>query len=124
LKQIGCIILADVVFFPPEMWVGQPSDWARQNLRYTGYNLLEGEGRRIWDECLPLATLLMEQQAQPVSPLVQVPRHGEPVLVRPRLGQGAFRVAVTAPARLRANTPYPPWRPRTSSPSHWTAHTQ
>jgi hypothetical protein len=29
LKQIGCIILAEAVFFPPEMWIGQPFDWQR-----------------------------------------------------------------------------------------------
>jgi putative restriction endonuclease len=97
-KQIGSIILADAVFFPREMWVRQPSDWAPQNLRYAGYSLLEGEGARVWNECLPLATLLTEQaQAVGVEPtmVVEPPRHGQPVLVRPRLGQGAFRVAVT-----------------------------
>ncbi len=58
LKQIGCIILADAVFFPPEMWVPQPSDWKKANLRYEGYSLIEGEGERIWNECLPAAVML------------------------------------------------------------------
>ena len=57
-KQIGCIILADAVFFPPEMWVAQPSNWKKANLRYEGYSLDEGEGRRIWNECLPSAVAL------------------------------------------------------------------
>lgn len=58
VPQIGCIILRDAVFFPPEMWVKQPSNWGRQNLRYKGYPLADGEGARIWNECLPLAALL------------------------------------------------------------------
>lgn len=95
LKQIGCIILADAVFFPPDLWITQPADWGRQNLRYKTYDLTEGEGLRVWRECqdrlltlvpkVPLATS-MDEPAQ---------RWGAPTLVIPRLGQGTFRVAVT-----------------------------
>lgn len=99
LKQIGCIILADAVFFPREMWIPQPVDWKKNNLRYAGYSMLEGEGARIWNECLPLAALVGEDaslaECVEPPPVVDQPRWGEPVLVRPRLGQGAFRVAVT-----------------------------
>lgn len=96
LKQIGCIILADVVFFPPELWVDQPSDWQKANLRYAGYSMDEDEGARIWNECLPLAALIAGQGAEPTSTLEpDQPRWSEPALMRRRLGQGAFRVAVT-----------------------------
>lgn len=96
-KQIGCIILADAVFFPPEMWVPQPSNWKKANLRYEGYALLEGEGRRVWDQCLPTAVALGAGSGRAAAPAIPDDngRWGEPVLVRPRLGQGAFRVAVT-----------------------------
>lgn len=94
-KQIGCIILADAVFFPPEMWVAQPSNWKKANLRYEGYSLDEGEGRRIWNACLPTAVALGAGPVIPEEQEVPAARWGEPVLVRPRLGQGAFRVAVT-----------------------------
>lgn len=93
-KQIGCIILADAVFFAPEMWVPQPSDWKRFNLRYEGYSLLEGEGLRIWNQCLPAAVALGAGTAAESVP-TSAARWGEPTLVAPRLGQGAFRVAVT-----------------------------
>ena len=33
--------------------------------------------------------------ADEARPIPNLPRHGAPVLVRPRLGQGAFRLAVT-----------------------------
>jgi putative restriction endonuclease len=92
-KQIGCIILKDAVFFPREMWVAQPSNWKKNNLRYEGYSLIEGEGRRIWDECLPLAVALGVGTADEIPESDR--KWGEPVLVRPRLGQGGFRVAVT-----------------------------
>jgi putative restriction endonuclease len=96
LKQIGCIILGSAVFFPENLWVRQPSDWGRQNLRYKGYDLTQGEGLRIWRECQERAPgigadLLGEI---PVSDLTG-PRWGAPTLVIPRRGQGTFRVAVT-----------------------------
>lgn len=94
-KQIGCIILADAVFFPPDMWVRQPSDWKPNNLRYAGYSLLEGEGKRVWDECLPAAVALGAGVTESVEPTEPAARWSDPVMVRRRLGQGAFRVAVT-----------------------------
>lgn len=47
LSQIGCIVLVQAVFFPPEEWIPQPADWATRNLRYTRYDLTTGEGARI-----------------------------------------------------------------------------
>jgi putative restriction endonuclease len=97
LTQIGCIILSSAVFFPREMWITQPSDWGRQNLRPKRYDLTIGEGRRVWDECKErLAVLRQPVTGFPESVVLDQPRrYGEPTLVAPRLGQGTFRVAVT-----------------------------
>lgn len=94
--QIGCIVLAGAVFFAERDWVRQPTDWGRQNLRYKGYDLTAGEGLRLWDECQARAAALLT--ATPSTPAVGEPaaRFGAPALVRPRLGQGTFRLAVTA----------------------------
>jgi putative restriction endonuclease len=40
LPRIGCIVLSGAVFFPEEMWVKQPRDWGRQNMRYKTYDLV------------------------------------------------------------------------------------
>ena len=95
---------ADATFFPEAMWVPQPSDWAPQNLRYAGYSLNDGEGLRIWNQCLPLAAMLGGPAADGPPHPIEVPaRYGDPALVRRRLGQGAFRVAVKErPSTLRA----------------------
>jgi putative restriction endonuclease len=96
-SQIGCIVLVQAVFFPPEQWIPQPTDWAARNLRYKRYDLTTGEGARVWRECLERADYLTRTPKE-LGALVgreTCERYGEPTLVRPRLGQGAFRVAVT-----------------------------
>ena len=93
--RIGCIMVTQPVFFAERDWVEQPGDWRPNIVSGAGYDLAEGEGRRIWEECrartagnapLPLAASVAEATG---------PRYGEAQLVRPRLGQGTFRVAVT-----------------------------
>jgi HNH endonuclease len=95
LRQIGCILLADATFFPRDQWIPQPTDWGRQNMRYKGYDLTEGEGLRIWRECQDRR--VAAAPAIPTVPVLEepLPRYGTPTLVVPRLGQGIFRVAVT-----------------------------
>jgi putative restriction endonuclease len=95
LEQIGCIILSQPVFFPRDLWIPQPVDWAKANLRYARYDLAAGEGRRIWEECRARAAGLSAPVAATIEPVAERERFGEPVLIRPRLGQGVFRLAVT-----------------------------
>lgn len=91
-NAIGGFVQA--VFFPPEQWIPQPTDWAVRNLRYKRYDLTTGEGARIWSACLALAAEFAFRQDLPMV-REESARYGEAVLVKPRLGQGAFRVAVT-----------------------------
>ena len=103
VPQIGCILLSGAVFFPPELWIPQPADWAPQNLTYQRYDLTRGEGLRIWRECEERLKAFNATASQyPVSAAFNtgvaeevLERFGKPQLVRPRLGQGTFRVAVT-----------------------------
>jgi putative restriction endonuclease len=83
------------VFFPPELWIPQPNDWKKANLRYEGYDLTEGEGLRVWQTCLAHARLLSAPVIETVERAVAAERYGTPIEIRPRLGQGGFRLAVT-----------------------------
>jgi putative restriction endonuclease len=83
--EIGCAMLSQPVFFPPGAWIERPRDWPRQAVRGKRYDLAAGEGRRLWEACL----------ARAPGAAVAEDRYGAPQLVRPRLGQGTFRVAVT-----------------------------
>ncbi len=89
---IGCIQIVNPVFFPEGRWVVRPRDWPLHGQRPKGYDLQTGEGARVWNECLALAGELSPPR---VLGRVQDERYGEPVLTRPRLGQGTFRIAVT-----------------------------
>jgi putative restriction endonuclease len=95
LDQIGCIILSQPVFLPPELWIPQPTDWAKANLRYKGYDLTVGEGLRVWRECLDRAAGLPLPEAPAAAVHAHRERFGSPTLITPRLGQGVFRLAVT-----------------------------
>ena len=93
--RVGCIMVATPIFFADGEWVAQPRDWRPNIVSGAGYDLREGEGRRIWEECQARAARATPLPLVATAGEVQAPRYGEPQLVRPRLGQGTFRVAVT-----------------------------
>ena len=94
IRQIGCIVVVNATFFPREEWIPQPADWPDPNLRPMRYDLEVGEGARVWMECLARIQSHPELRVAEPEVLAGSPRYGSPVLVRPRLGQGAFRVSV------------------------------
>ncbi len=84
---IGCIILTQPFFFDESDWIPRPRDFAKNIVRGKGYSLAETTGRRLWDEVqLRLAARQVDREA-----IAATGTHGEPTLIRPRLGQGAFR---------------------------------
>jgi putative restriction endonuclease len=94
---IGCIMVASPVFFPQELWVREPADWAPNIVRGRGEDVTRGEGLRIFTECLERA---QQMGAPTLSAEPDRPRYGEPTLVKPRLGQGIFRVSVLEAAHI------------------------
>ncbi|MEO5617210.1 MAG: HNH endonuclease [Candidatus Eisenbacteria bacterium] len=94
--SIGCLMLAEPVFLPQERWVRPPSDWPENAVQGKAYDLATGEGKRVWDECqagLDGGGPRVREGVPRPNPTGD--RYGDPVLVRPRLGQGIFRLSVT-----------------------------
>ena len=87
---IGCLMLADPVFFPAGAAIPDPADWKPNIVRGKTYDLSTGEGARIWEACRQRAGLMTPTPEQGAAE-----RYGAPTTVRPRLGQGSFRMAVT-----------------------------
>lgn len=86
--MIGCRILEQPVFFAENEWIPVPASWAPNIVSGRTYDTGEEDGRRLWE------AITARMPAEPVRGLSE-PRYGEPTLIRPRLGQGTFRVAVT-----------------------------
>lgn len=86
---IGCRILTQPFFFEEADWLPVPASWAPNIVSFKTYNTDEADGRALWDAVSDRMARLSETAN---GPLV---RFGEPLLVTPRLGQGAFRVLVT-----------------------------
>jgi putative restriction endonuclease len=88
--HVGCLVLVEPFFLGESEWIAPPSDWAQNIVQGKGYDSDVGEGARIWSRVQEaLAWRRRTEHA------VAEDRYGKPILVQPRLGQGAFRLLVT-----------------------------
>lgn len=90
---VGCILLQSPFFFTRDEWFPIP-DWPRNVQRYKGYSDEEEIGRYLWAE-VHLRLSLRNIPAMEPELVADGSRFGQPQMVMPRLGQGAFRVIVT-----------------------------
>ena len=90
---VGCVAVADCVFFDPDGWLEVPASFNPQNLSGSLIDLEQPDGRSLWSACLEQA---VNSQAAPtwLAEATDRQRRGQPQLVIPRLGQGSFRLAV------------------------------
>ena len=88
--SIGCRILTQPFFFDEPDWIPMPSSWSRNIVSIKTYSTANVEGLKLWqdvnDRLKGRAGLASADES---------PQYGEPQPVKPRLGQGAFRVLVT-----------------------------
>jgi putative restriction endonuclease len=96
---IGCRVLTQPFFLERAQWLPVPKNFALTTVKFKRYSTDDPEGRALWDAT---QDALAATPAQPMD-VGEKPqaRYGEPVLVRPRLGQGAFRFLVTDSYRRR-----------------------
>jgi len=88
--KIGCLILRDPFFFDDDVWIPIPTNFSLSIQKGKTYSAELGEGQALWEE-------IKVRLAGGVgtSVLAEASMYGAPALVRPRLGQGAFRVLIT-----------------------------
>ncbi len=93
---IGCIILEQPFFFERRDWFPPPADWRSNTQVGKTYDLRESpHGVKLWED---VQFRLLAMQIEPVleeGEEAKRPMFGEPVPIRPRLGQGGFRILVT-----------------------------
>jgi putative restriction endonuclease len=90
---IGCRILTQPFFFDKLDWIPVPASWSPNIVTFKTYDTSEADGAALWDA-------VQDRVQKSAAPLIifsapDQPRYGNPILVRPRLGQGAFRIMVT-----------------------------
>jgi len=91
---IGCIILEEPFFLPRDSWIPAPADFHPNIVVGKTYALAAGAGQELWERVLAARAPLLGRVSEG-TPEVAGPIFGDPALVTPRLGQGAFRVMVT-----------------------------
>jgi putative restriction endonuclease len=92
---LGCRIVTQPVFLPELAWIPLPSSWSANVQVGKVYGTDSEEGRMLWGRVMEAG--LREANAPVFEPVAEPERarFGDPVLIKPRLGQGAFRIAVT-----------------------------
>lgn len=110
--EIGCRILTQPFFFEERDWIPVPPSWSRNIVSFETYSTGDADGLALWQEVD--ARLIRP----PFPGMAEAPaRFGEPHLISPRLGQGAFRVLVTDIYQRRdAGTDAPSTRSRPHPP--------
>ena len=88
--HIGCRILTQPFFLSERAWIPVGDLWPRNVVSFKTYATDEPDGMLLWDKAFDaIGAPAFPGFAEPVA------RYGEPTLVRPRLGQGAFLILVT-----------------------------
>lgn len=95
--KIGCIILTQPFFFPRDLWIPAPDDFSLNIVQGKTYDLTIGTGLRLWEQVQDRLTHinLDAVQLERIGDPAFEDRHGAPIRILPRLGQGGFRVMVT-----------------------------
>ena len=88
--EIGCRILVQPFFLDEPNWIPVPKSWSPSIVVLKTYSTTEHEGRSVW-EAVSRYLKFPQFSNEGEDPI----RFGNPALIRPRLGQGAFRILVT-----------------------------
>ena len=102
--KIGCRILTQPFFFEASEFVDVPSTWSPNIVSLKTFSTGDSDGRALWDavngrleyrQPTSVSANPAGIVAEPSGLLAGQTLYGKPQLVKPRLGQGAFRALVT-----------------------------
>src|SRR4051794_38979696 len=96
--EIGCIILSEPFFFPEDLWIPVPSDFSLNIVSGKGYSTQDGIGQTLWAEVterLQAVSGTRIEVGNATIAAIEGRRYGDPIPVRPRIGQGGFRILET-----------------------------
>lgn len=88
--MIGFRVVTQPVFWPRNKWIDIPTTWPHNLPGGMTFATDSAEGRRLWDAIHERADDFPVREFREAA----APMFGDPVQVRPRLGQGAFRIGI------------------------------
>jgi len=94
-QPVGCTILVEPFFWPKSDWIPIPEDWSTNLVTGKTYDTTQSTGKVLWTNVQERLISGVGITGPKVSEDPPGDRFGQPHLVSPRLGQGAFRIAVT-----------------------------
>ena len=92
--QIGCILLTQPFFLDQNLWF-IPPEWSKSIQTGKGYGLDEEAGKVIWNRIQYILEQKDTRDLQFKEALEEQQRYGREQVIKPRLGQGSFRICVT-----------------------------
>jgi len=91
--QIGCIILS-MTFYLDEMdWVPVPSDWKNSIVQGKTYDTAEYHGKLLYERIQAKSRINMFEMFGVQQESKN--RYGKEQIIKPRIGQGAFKIFIT-----------------------------
>ena len=100
--EIGCTVLSEPFFWPKNLWISEPVGFAGSIVRGRYYETTNPNEAHLWNQVQERLDGRATSGQRYLATASEPPeRYGAPVLVKPRLGQGAFRVLVTDAYRRR-----------------------
>jgi len=100
--EIGCTVLSEPFFWPKDLWIPEPVGFAGSIVRGRYYETTSLDEAQLWNQVQErLDERAIRGPMHLARDLESPERYGAPVLMKPRLGQGGFRVLVTDAYRRR-----------------------
>lgn len=91
--QIGCIILSMPFYLDEKDWITVPQDWNRNIVQGKTYDTSEYNGMLLYKK-IQERLRLQEFSAFTIRDAVG-PRYGKEQVIKPRIGQGTFKILIT-----------------------------
>lgn len=99
--EVGCTVLANPFFMSQNDWIEDPAGWSSNIVRGKMYESAEQDGGNVWSKVSRFfmqeraAGIAVKESTLEINQYQSDAKFGEPILVKPRLGQSTFRVLVT-----------------------------
>jgi len=99
--NIGCIVITNPTFFDEPDWIPTPLDWSKNIIQGKKYSTAIIIGNDIWNrvqqifQSTSIKQTYDESHTYPDLEQTEEKRYGKEILVKPRMGQGAFRIKIT-----------------------------